>query len=89
MCIETIKSGSRACKCGCGQLFATFSGLLRYGVDNLVAFHAGASMSWRKRPSLMLIFGSGPRFNDDPRGCWLTLHTWVAEGQINCKSRGA
>ena len=85
MCIETIKSGSRECKCGCGQLFTIFSGLLRYGVDNLVAFHAAHLCHGESGPHLWLLFGSGPWFNDDPRGCWLTLHTSVAEGQIIAK----
>lgn len=82
MCIETVKPGFRACNCGCGPVFPTFSGLLRYGSDNLVAFHAAHLFHEGCGPHLWLIFGSGPWFSDDSRGCWLTLHAWVAEGQI-------
>ena len=85
MCIESIKSGSRACRCGCGQLFANFSGLLRYGPDNLVAFHAAHLSHGDSGPHLWLLLGSGPWFSDDSRGCWLTLHTWVAEDNVIAK----
>lgn len=85
MCIETVKSGSRACRCGCGQIFPTFSGLLRYGLDNLLAFHAAHLSHEDGGPHLWLLLGSGPWFSDHPRACWLTLHTWIEEDKVIAK----
>jgi len=85
MCIESIKSGPRACRCGCGQVFSSYTGLLRYGPDNLVFFNAAHLSHGDSGPHLWLLLGSGPWFVDDSRGCWLTLHTWIAEDSVTAK----
>jgi len=59
--------------------------LLRYGLDNLLAFHAAHLSHEDGGPHLWLLLGSGPWFSDHPRACWLTLHTWIAEDKVIAK----
>ena len=77
--IATIRSEEFPCPCGCGLAYPFFSGMLRYGETREVAFrfahfhqhHAGATKH------LWLLLGSGPWFEDDPRGCWLVLDSRI------------
>jgi len=78
--IENISAESRTCRCGCGQVFPLYTGLLRYQADRSVAFRA--AHLFHDGPHLWLLLGSGPWFKNDARGCWVTLHTWVAEGKV-------
>lgn len=75
MCIETISESQKTCPCGCEQVFPAFTGTLRYGPEQIVAFRAGHLRD--PGPHLWLQLGSGPWFEDDGRDCWVTLHLWV------------
>jgi hypothetical protein len=78
--IERISTELRTCACGCAQVFPFYTGLLRYQTDRTVAFRA--AHLFHSGPHLWLLLGSGPWFKDDLRGCWLNLHTWIAEGKV-------
>jgi len=80
MSVESVRAESLACDCGCGQVFPLYSGVLRYGAENLVAFRA-AHLIHDSGPHLWLLLGSGPWFDGDG-GSWVTLHSWLAESEI-------
>jgi hypothetical protein len=85
MGIEHLKSGSIECPCSCNSVFPMFSGLLKYGTSNEVAFRIAHFSHEDSGPHLWLLLGSGPWFQDDTRGCWVTLHSWVASDSVIAK----
>jgi hypothetical protein len=85
MSIESIRAESLVCSCGCGNQFLMFSGLLNYGSASEVAFRIAHLSHQDDGPHLWLLLGSGPWFEDDARGCWLTLHSWVTSESVTAK----
>jgi hypothetical protein len=85
MSVKSIKTESLTCSCGCGNVFPLYSGLLQYGSGSEVAFRMAHLSHQGDGPHLWLLFGSGPWFKDDARGCWLTLHSWVASESVIAK----
>lgn len=82
MSITSNKRELRKCPCGCEQQFPMYTGFLRYGEDNSTAFRAAHLAHADTGPHLWLALGSGPWFEDDERGCWLVLHSWLADGNL-------
>ena len=80
MAIEGTSAELRTCRCGCAQVFPLFTGLLRYEADSTVAFRA--AHLFHSGPHLWLLLGSGAWLKNDSRGCWVTLHTWLADGNV-------
>lgn len=83
MTIDSVSSGLLSCNCGCGKAFPLFTGLMRYGHGHSFAFRVAHLAHKAHDAHLWLLLGSGAWFNDDPRGCWITLHSWVSpEGVV-------
>ena len=80
MTIESISAEKRTCGCGCGQVFPLYTGLLAYQPKGSVAFRI--AHLFHSNLHLWVLLGSGPWFAHDSRGCWVTLHTWIAEGKV-------
>jgi hypothetical protein len=83
--LKRLKAETLTCTCGCGNVFPLYSGLLSYGSGNEVAFRAAHLSHQDSGPHLWLLLGSGPWFQDDARGCWLTLHSWIASEGVVAK----
>ena len=80
MAIEHMSSELRTCRCGCGLVFPLYTGLLAYQPEGSVAFRM--AHLFHSGPHLWALLGSGPWSRNDSRGCWVTLHTWIAEGKV-------
>jgi hypothetical protein len=53
-----------------------------YGKDHEVAFRAAQMFHAATGPHVWLLLGSGPWFRDDTRGCWVVIHSWIADGNV-------
>lgn len=85
MGINHLKAESFECQCGCRNVFPLFTGMLRYGAGSEVAFRVAHLSHEDSGPHLWLLLGSGPWFQDDSRGCWVTLHSWVSSENVIAK----
>ena len=65
------------CPCGCGKEFSRHTGFLHYDAESLAAYRVALMQEVEGDPHLWVLLGSGPWFEDDERGCWLTLHSWL------------
>src|SRR5512138_1881397 len=81
MSIKSEQKETRICDCGCKQSYPVFSGLMSYGKESLVAYSV-AHLQHRGDPHVWLLIGSGPWFENDARGCWVVLHTWIADDKL-------
>lgn len=77
-----ILDGEIACRCGCERRYPVYSGLMRYGDDGQVAFRLAHFDEVEGTRHLWLLLGSGPWFEEDARGCWLVLDSWVAGDRL-------
>jgi hypothetical protein len=87
--ITSVRAESLQCRCGCERSYPLFSGLLKYAEGSEVAFrvahfqHDGSTST----KHLWLLLGSGPWFEDDPRGCWLVLDSFIDEENVIARVR--
>ncbi|HSY65959.1 MAG TPA: hypothetical protein VK829_15280 [Terriglobales bacterium] len=63
-------------------MYPLYSGILRYGRDNEVALRAAHLSHAAGTRHLWLLLGSGPWYQDDARGCWVVLDSWVLSGDL-------
>ena len=82
---QVTRREQRACPCGCGQQYPLLMGVLRYGESSEALFVAALMHGKSEAPHLWTLLGTGPWFDNDTRGCWVTLHSWLADGNINSR----
>lgn len=80
--LDDILDSEIACRCGCERRYRVCSGLMRYGDEGRVAFRLAHFDEAQGTRHLWLLLGSGAWFEDDARGCWLVLDSWVAEDRL-------
>ena len=74
------------CPCGCGKEFPCHTGLLHYDGDSHAVYRALLMRESQEDPHLWVLLGTGPWFEGDERGCWLTLHSWVtSDGSLTTR----
>ena len=87
--ITSVHAESLQCRCGCGRSYPFFSGLLKYAEGSEVAFRVAHFQHDRSTSAkhLWLLLGSGPWFEDDTRGCWVVLDSWIDDENIIARVR--
>lgn len=64
------------CPCGCAKEFPRHTGILHYAEGAHAVYRASLMLEIEADPHLWVLFGTGPWFANDLRGCWLALHSW-------------
>lgn len=55
---------------------------MSYGDNGVVAYRVAHMQHKNRDPHVWLLVGSGPWFDNDPRGCWVVLHTWISDDKL-------
>ena len=86
MAISKDSVESIECPCGCGKSFPRHTGSLDYSPGSFAVYRTWLMQEVEGEPHLWTLLGTGPWFDDDERGCWVTVHQWL-DGSGNLAAR--